>query len=86
MRSDRTRQAGTFRARWQMWIQEGKQPLPWKMVITSTDVGNAPQFAATVTKWNLDPKFTANTFSFSPPKDAKKVEFLPLGAGSPKSR
>ncbi len=63
---------------WQIWIQEGSQPLPRKLVITTRDIVNAPQFSVVVTRWNLQPKFTAQTFSFSPPKDAKKVDFLPL--------
>lgn len=71
---------------WQIWIQEGKQPLPRKLVITSKDVVNAPQFAVVVTKWHLAPKFTAETFSFSPPKDAKRVEFLPVGTGVPQPK
>lgn len=66
---------------WQIWIQEGKQPLPRKLVITSRDVVNAPQFEVTVTNWNVHPKFTADMFSFSPPKGARKVEFLPVGTG-----
>jgi hypothetical protein len=61
----------------QMWIQEGAQPLPRKMVITTRDLVNAPQFAVTVTKWNLQPKFSAQTFSFTPPAGATKVDFLP---------
>ena len=61
----------------QMWIQEGAQPLPRKMVITTRDLDNAPQFAVTMTKWNLQPKFNAQTFSFTPPAGAKKVDFLP---------
>ena len=69
---------------WQIWIQEGKQPLPRKFVITSRDVVNAPQFEVTVTKWNLNPRFAADEFSFSPPKDAKKVEFLPVDTGVPR--
>jgi hypothetical protein len=61
----------------QMWIQEGAQPLPRKMVITTRDLVNAPQFAVTMTKWNLQPKFNAQTFSFKPPVGATKVDFLP---------
>jgi hypothetical protein len=61
----------------QMWIQEGAQPLPRKMVITTRDLPNAPQFAVTVTKWNLKPAFDAKTFSFTPPAGANKVDFLP---------
>ena len=61
----------------QIWIQNGAQPLPRKLVITTRDLDNAPQFAVTVTKWNLKPKFGAQTFAFVPPAGAKKVDFLP---------
>lgn len=66
-------------ADWQIWIQEGSQPLPRKFVIASTDIAGAPQFALVATKWNLAPKFTDGTFAFSVPKGAKRVDFLPLG-------
>jgi hypothetical protein len=59
----------------QIWIQEGSQPLPRKMVITTRDVDNAPQFTVVVTKWNLAPKLTDGIFSFKPPKGVKQVEF-----------
>jgi len=61
----------------QVWVQEGAQPLPRKFVITTRDLDNAPQFAVTVTNWNLKPNFGAQTFSFAPPAGAKKVDFLP---------
>jgi hypothetical protein len=61
----------------QVWIQEGAQPLPRRIVITTRDLPNAPQFAVTMTKWNLKPTFNAQTFSFTPPAGAKKVDFLP---------
>ena len=64
---------------WQIWIQEGKQPLPRKIVITSTDIAGAPQFAVVMTKWNLAPKFADGKFTFTPPKGARTIEFLPLG-------
>jgi len=62
----------------QIWIQEGKEPLPRKLVITTRDVANAPQFSVVMTKWNLKPTFTPQTFSFRPPSGAKQVEFVPL--------
>ena len=62
---------------WQIWVQEGSQPLPRKIVITTRDVVNAPQFSVVVTKWDLKPAFTAQTFTFTPPGGAKKVEFVP---------
>jgi hypothetical protein len=61
----------------QIWVQEGAQPLPRKFVITTRDLPNGPQFAVTVTKWNLKPKFGAQTFAFKPPAGATKVEFVP---------
>ncbi len=62
---------------WQIWIQEGAQPLPRRLVITTRDLPNAPQFAVTMTKWNLKPTFDARTFKFTPPAGATKVDFLP---------
>ena len=62
---------------WQIWLQEGAQPLPRRLVITTRDLPNAPQFAVTITKWNLKPSFDANTFKFTPPAGATKVDFLP---------
>jgi hypothetical protein len=60
----------------QIWVQEGAQPLPRKFVITTRDLDNAPQFAVTVTRWNLKPTFSAQTFAFTPPAGAKKVDFI----------
>ena len=61
----------------QIWIQEGAQPLPRKFVITTRDLDNAPQFAVTVTKWNLKPTFGPQTFAFTPAAGVKQVNFLP---------
>ena len=60
----------------QIWIQEGAQPLPRRFIITTRDLPNAPQFAVTVTQWNLKPTFGAQTFTFTPPAGAKKIDFL----------
>lgn len=60
----------------QIWIQEGEQPLPRKLVITTHDLDNAPQFAVTITQWNLVPTFDAQTFAFTPPDGAARIEFL----------
>jgi hypothetical protein len=62
---------------WQIWIQEGKEPLVRKLVITTKDVVNAPQFSVVTTKWNLKPLFNDRTFVFTPPAGTKKVDFVP---------
>jgi hypothetical protein len=61
----------------QVWVQEGAQPLPRKLIITTRDLPNAPQFAVTITQWDLSPTFDAQTFTFTPPAGANKVDFLP---------
>jgi hypothetical protein len=67
---------------WQIWIQEGAKPLPRRYVITSTQVAGSPQFATLLSNWNTAPKLTDGTFAFTPPKGAKRIDFLPLTAGS----
>ena len=71
---------------WQIWLQEGAQPLPRKWVITSTDIPGSPQFEVVMTKWNLAPQFGEKTFSFIPGPGAIKVDFLPLVKDSPQAR
>lgn len=63
---------------WQIWIQEGSQPLPRKLVVTTRDVVNAPQFTVVISRWNLKPAFDAQTFAFAPPGNAKKIDFVPV--------
>ena len=71
---------------WQIWIQEGDRPLPRKLVITSTDIFAAPQFAVVMSQWDLAPKFAEGLFGFKPPKDSQQVEFLPMRMGGPQPR
>jgi|APFre7841882724_1041349.scaffolds.fasta_scaffold48128_2 hypothetical protein len=66
---------------WQIWIEEGDRPLVRKLVITTRDKLNAPQFTVVTKNWNLEPKFSTETFSFTPPKCPQEVEFVPKGAG-----
>ena len=58
----------------QVWIEEGKTPLPRKLVITTTDEDSQPQYAA-VLKWNLSPDISDKTFEFVPPKDSYQIVF-----------
>jgi hypothetical protein len=71
---------------WQIWVQEGNQPLPRKFVITTKDVAGEPQFAVVMTKWDLAPKIAGRMFDFTPPKGAMKVDFLPLAKGGSPTR
>lgn len=71
---------------WQIWIQDGDQPLPRKFVITSPDIAGAPQFTVVMTGWNLAPELTDGMFEFKPAADAKQIEFLPADGGAASSR
>jgi hypothetical protein len=57
---------------WQVWIQKGDSPLPRKLVITTTSDPAQPQYVS-VLKWNLNPKLSDATFSFSPPQGALRI-------------
>ncbi|HEY5711228.1 MAG TPA: DUF2092 domain-containing protein [Allosphingosinicella sp.] len=59
---------------WQIWLRQGAQPLPCKIVITSTDDPSMPQFSALFT-WRLDATFAADSFTFTPPDGARRIQF-----------
>jgi hypothetical protein len=60
---------------WQIWIQQGDQPLPRKMVITSRDVISAPQYTVEISDWNPAPKVDDRIFHFTPPEGSMAIEF-----------
>jgi len=60
----------------EIWIDNGAKPIPRRIVLTYRNVEGAPQYRAQLTDWNFAPKFKADTFSFTPPKDAQKISFL----------
>jgi len=70
---------------WQIWIEDGDKPLVRKFVLTSKQVKGEPEFTIVIRSWDLTPKFTDREFTFTPPKGAKKIEFLNLTAGAAKS-
>jgi hypothetical protein len=61
---------------WQVWIRQGSQPLPCKVVITTTAEPSQPQYAA-VLAWNLAPKIDKSSFTFAPPKGASRINIAP---------
>jgi len=65
---------------WQIWIEDGDKPLPRKFILTSKQVKGEPQFTVLIRSWDVAPKFTDKEFTFTPPKGAKKIEFLQLTA------
>jgi len=61
---------------WQIWIDAGEQPLPRKFLITFKRQADAPQYTASIHKWDVNPKLTDDLFQFQAPQGVRKVDFL----------
>jgi hypothetical protein len=66
---------------WQIWIQPGDQPLPDKLVITTTDDPAQPSYIANL-QWNPTPTLKDTDFSFTPPKGAVKIDIVAVSAAA----
>jgi hypothetical protein len=60
----------------QVWVAQGSEPLPRRVVITYTDEPGQPQFRADLSNWNLAPDISEALFTFTPPEGADRIQFL----------
>ncbi len=67
--------ARTARSDFQVWIAEGKQPLPLRIVMSYPGEEGQPQFRADFSRWNLSPRFDKETFTFKPTAGARQIVF-----------
>jgi hypothetical protein len=58
---------------WEVWIQQGDQPFPKKLVIVDRNDPAKPTFIARL-QWTLNPAFTDADFAFVPDANAKKIQ------------
>ena len=58
---------------WQVWIQDGPQPLIRKFVITHKLEPGAPEFTGLIRDWNLTGRIADSYFVFMPPAGASKI-------------
>lgn len=63
---------------WQLWIEDGAQPVPRKAVITYKNVASSPQFTVWLSDWNFTPKLADSLFEFLSPDGAHQVEIKPI--------
>ncbi len=61
---------------WQIWISEGAQALPCKLVITYKTLPGGPQYEASFYDWAINPTFEASAFTPVLPKGAEQIEFI----------
>jgi len=67
---------------WQLWVQDGPQPIPRKFEITSKNVTGQPEYAVTISDWKPNASLPDSTFKFAPPPGAKRVPLEP-GSSAP---
>lgn len=63
----------TDRIDWQVWIADGMQPLPQKLVITYKNEDQSPQYIAIFSKWALAGRAADLSFEFIPPRGSQKM-------------
>lgn len=67
---------------WQIWIAQGKYPIPYRYVITSKKLSSAPQYTIQTRDWKTGSEVAVTDFSFKNPTKADKVDLKDLkGAG-----
>lgn len=58
---------------WEVWIQDGGQPVPRKLSIVDRTDPAHPTFTARLS-WTANPTFSDSDFTFAPGADAKKIQ------------
>ena len=62
---------------WEVWIRQGKEPLPLKLVIVDRTDPAMPGYSARL-KWTPNPGLTKADFTFVPGADAKRIQLATL--------
>ncbi len=65
---------------WQIWIDDGPQLIPCKLVITYKTQPAQPQFSAVFTDWDFAPRIAAPVFSPELPAGTQKIPFQTVTA------
>jgi hypothetical protein len=66
---------------YQIWIQDGAQPVPMRYVVTDKNKPGAPQFTIDLRNWQPNAQLPDDSFAFTPPANAKQVAFAPPRKG-----
>ncbi len=59
---------------WQIWIAQGEHPYPCRYVISTKGVKLSPQYSIQVRNWRAGGTLANDTFTFSNPSGASKIE------------
>jgi hypothetical protein len=61
---------------WQIWIEDGPQPLPRKILYTYKNAAGSPQYTAILTDWNFQPRLSETFADFHPPSGSDEIKLL----------
>ena len=61
---------------WQIWIEDGAQPVPRQVLIIYKDEPGRPQYIARMKDWDFEPQFSPDYFQFQPPAGSDEMEFI----------
>lgn len=70
----------TENVHFQLWVEDGAQFVPRKLVVTYRNEPEAPQYTAIFSDWDFSPRLAKYLFVPKIPADAVKIEFLELQA------
>jgi len=62
----------------QIWVAQGSQPYPCRMVITSRMVSGGPQYSVQVRDWVTGDGVVLDDFAFKNPANAEKININDL--------
>jgi hypothetical protein len=68
---------------WQIWIQDGPEPLPLRYVITTKNLPGQPQFTLELRHWQLDVPLSDSSFALIVPPGARQIELAARRAAQP---
>jgi hypothetical protein len=71
---------------WQIWIEDGTQCVPRKVVITYKTLPGAPQFTAVLSHWDLAAPAPDGMFTANLPPGADRIRFQPSAAPEKKGK
>lgn len=68
---------------WQIWIQEGSQPLPLRFVVTTKGIQGQPQLTVRLSRWEPGIKVLPTMFGYEAPATARRLPSFPVDCSVP---
>lgn len=61
---------------WQIWVEDGTDAVPCKVVVTYKQLPGSPQFAAVLSDWRTDERLAETIFKPLIPDGVRKIDFV----------